>query len=158
MGFTQTEEGIVYYAEDGTAVPVAEVPGLQAEVHGSRVLYYALPGNHYNLIDGSYAGEFKPDVTMQQADGSSTQSGAIVAVGPVASRLLSDRLAAIENPADRWLIALPVDIRGEGPEVRVGFDSFGLHGWSDTPRVVVTFPGSPPNTAMFALTHWSAAT
>jgi hypothetical protein len=143
-GFAQTSEGIVYYTTDGTAVPVRAVPGLRAQLVGGRVFYTALASNRYGLVNGSYAGEFKPNVTMQQADGSSAQTGGVVLAGPVASRLISDRLAAIQDPADRWVVALPIDIRSASQTVDVTFDEFGLHGLSDTPRVVVRFVGSLP--------------
>jgi hypothetical protein len=85
-----------------------------------------------------------PNVTMQQADGSSAQTGGIVLVGPVANRLIADKIASYSVQADRWTVALPVDIRGAGKSVDVTFDQFGLHGWSDTPRVMVTFSGQLP--------------
>jgi hypothetical protein len=143
-GFVQTADGLVYYAEDGTAVPVQAVPGLAAELRGGKALYFALPANRYGLAEGAYGGEFQPNVTTQQADGSSAQTGGIVVVGPVASRLIADRLAGIKTGRDRWIVALPVDIRSEPQLVEVSFDTFGLHGWSDTPRVTVEFSGSLP--------------
>ncbi len=39
---------------------------------------------------------------------------------------------------------MPVDIRGATGSVGVVFDQFGLHGWSDTPRVTVRFSGQLP--------------
>jgi hypothetical protein len=146
LGFVETEGGYAYYAEDGTVVAVQQVPGLRIELKGGKAQYVALAGNRYNLVSGSYAGEFKPNVTLEQADGSSTQSGGIVAVGPVAARLISDRLASIKNPADRWVIALPVDIRSQANDVNVTFDGFGLRGWSETPRVLVRYSGPLPVT------------
>ena len=65
-------------------------------------------------------------------------------VGAVAGRLIGDALAAAATPADRWIVALPVDIRGDTKPIDVGFDPFGLHGLSDTPRVVVRFSGELP--------------
>ena len=64
--------------------------------------------------------------------------------GLAVTRLLSDRLATIQNDADRWMVALPVDIRTSKQQVRVTFDRFGLSGWSNTPRVVVSFVGPLP--------------
>jgi hypothetical protein len=140
----QTESGLAFRAEDGSLIPVAEVPGLRVELRGGKAVYVALASNRYRLVTGSYAGEFKPNVTMQQADGSSTQSGGIVVVGPVAARLIADRLAGIETPADRWVVTLPIDIRTATKPVDVTFDDFGMHGWTDTPRVVVRYSGSLP--------------
>lgn len=143
-GFVQTADGLVYYSEDGTAIPVQPVTGLRVELRSGKAQYFAIASNRYGLVSGSYAGEFKPNVTMQQADGSSAQTGGVVVVGPVASRLIADRLAAIKTPADKWVVALPVDIRSATHSVDVAFDRFGLHGWSDTPRVTVKYSGSLP--------------
>jgi hypothetical protein len=135
----------VYRAEDGTVVPVPPVPGLQVKLQSGRAIYFALPSNRYGLKADSYAGEFMPLVTMGQPDGSSAQTGGIVLAGLVVSRLVTDRLAADQPDADRWVVALPVDIRkAAGTEVTVEFDKFGLAGWSNTPRVVVRFAGSLP--------------
>ncbi len=137
-------ESILYYMADGTAVPVEPVPGLRAALVEGHALYYAVSPNPYGLRAGAFAGEFMPNVTMGQADGSSAQTGGIVLVGAVASRLIADTLAATAVPSERWVVALPVDIRGAAKTVDVGFDPFGLHGWSDTPRVVVRFSGQLP--------------
>jgi hypothetical protein len=143
-GFVAKGSSIVYYTADGTSVPMEPVPGLWTTLVEGRALYYALSPNPYGLRANSYAGEFMPNVTMQQADGSSAQTGGIVLIGAVANRLIADRLASISVPSDRWVVALPVDIRGSAKAVDVSFDNFGLHGWSDTPRVVVHFSGPLP--------------
>jgi hypothetical protein len=147
-GFGESNGLLVYYTSDGTLVPVQVVPGLRAELRAGRARYYALAGNRYGLAAGAYAGEFKPNVTMQQADGSTAQTGGIVLVGAVVSRLIADDLATIDGPADRWVAALPVDITNEAvsDEVSVTFDDFGLHGLTDTPRVAIHFAGSLPVT------------
>jgi hypothetical protein len=147
-GFGESNGLLVYYTSDGTMVPVQVVPGLRAELRTGRAKYYALAGNRYGLAVGAYAGEFKPNVTMQQADGSTAQTGGVVLVGAVANRLISDDLVAIDGPADRWVAALPVDITNETvtDEVSVTFDDFGLHGLTDTPRVAIHFAGSLPVT------------
>jgi hypothetical protein len=143
-GFAMRGESLVYYAADGTVVPVQPIAGLRAALVEGRALYYALASNRYGLKAGSYAGEFDPNVTMQQADGSSAQTGGIVLVGPAVKGLIADKLASISAPAQRWIVALPVDIRAATKTVDVGFDQYGLHGWSDTPRVVVRFSGQLP--------------
>jgi hypothetical protein len=127
---------------------VQVVPGLQAELRAGKAKYYALAGNRYGLAAGSYAGEFKPNVDIQQADGSSSQTGGVALVGAVTSRLIADDLAAQSDPSARWIVALPVDITSAAvtDEVSVTFDDFGLHGWSDTPRVAIKFAGSLPLT------------
>jgi hypothetical protein len=132
---------IVYVTADGTVVPMPAISGLAMELVDDRALYYAVKTNPYGLRNGDYAGEFVPTVTMQQADTSSAQTGGVALVGPVVSRLIANRLADIAKPAERWIVALPVDIRGATKFVDVSFDAFGLHGWSDTPRVVVHFSG-----------------
>lgn len=145
-GFADSNGLLAYYASDGTIVPVQIVPGLRAELRTGRAKYYAVAGNRYGLAAGSYAGEFKPNVSLQQANGSSAQTGGVVLVGAVTSKLIADQLALASLPSDRWVVALPVDITAEAitDEVSVTFDDFGLHGWSDTPRVAVHFAGSLP--------------
>jgi hypothetical protein len=124
---------------------VVAVAGLEVQIQSGRAIYYALAGNKYGLKTGSYAGEFLPLVTMGQADGSSAQTGGIVLAGPVVSRLLSDALAHISGDADKWLVALPVDIRSaRGASVDVTFNEFGLAGIANTPRILVNFSGSLP--------------
>lgn len=140
-GFIVRAGSVVYLAADGTVVPVELVPGLRTAIVDGRAFYYAQPSNPYGLRFGAYAGEFLPNVTMQQADGSSAQTGGMALVGAVAARLIADRLAATSVATERWVVALPVDITGSVKTVEVTFDVFGLHGWSDTPRVEVHFSG-----------------
>jgi hypothetical protein len=144
-GFAQQGEGFVYRAVDGTTIPVPLVPGLEVRIQTGKAIYYALASNKLGLKGGSYAGQFMPLVSMGQADGSSAETGGIVLAGPAVARLISDRLASIASQADRWSVALPVDIRSSGNSiVDVSFDQFGLAGWSNTSRVVVQFGGSLP--------------
>jgi hypothetical protein len=143
-GFVATDTGFAYYADDGSVVPVKVVPGLDVSIQAGRAIYYAQAANKLGLKAGSYAGEFMPMVSMARADGSSAVTGGIVLAGPAVSRLISDRLASIETDSDRWIVALPVDIRSSKLPVEVTFDRFGLAGWSNTPRVVVRFGGLLP--------------
>ena len=144
-GFVQTDAGFDYYADDGSVVPVSLIPGLGVRIQSGRAIYYALAANKLGLKAGSYAGEFMPMVSMAQADGSSAVTGGIVLAGLAVNRLISDRLASIETDSDRWIVALPVDIRSSSKSpVEVTFDRFGLAGWSNTPRVIVRFSGSLP--------------
>ena len=143
-GFVVDGNSIVYYESDGTTVPVQTLAGLRTTLAAGQVTYTALAGNRYGLRTGAYAGEFMPTVATQQADGSSALTGGMVLVGPVVARLIGDALAAIPTPADRWIVALPVDIRGTTKPVDVSFDAFGLHGVADTPRVLIRFTGSLP--------------
>jgi len=144
VGFAQQGGSLVYHAADGTLIPAPAVPGCEVRLVQGRAIYYALAGNRYSLLTGSYAGEFKPLVTMGQPDGSSAETGGVVLTGLVVSRMISDELASIQADADKWIVALPVDIRTATTAVSVSFDQFGLAGWSNTPRVLVTFPGSLP--------------
>jgi len=144
-GFVPTDTGFDYYADDGSVVPVKPVPGLEVRLQTGRAIYYALASNKLGLAADSYAGEFMPMVSMGQTNGSSAQTGGIVLAGPAVAHLISDKLASIEADSDRWIVALPVDIRTSGKSpVGVTFDRFGLAGWSNTPRVVVSFSGSLP--------------
>lgn len=143
-GFIQIGDALDWYGDDGTVVPVANVPGLTVRIESGRAIYYALAGNPYGLAIGSYAGEFMPGVTMGQIDGSNAQAGGIVLTGPVVNRLILDALAAITDDSSRWIVALPVDIRDEKTTpVSVSFDSYGL-GSLSAPRVLVRFDGSLP--------------
>lgn len=137
--------GFVYHAADGSTVPVQPIPGLEVRIVNGRAIYYALASNLYGLETGSYAGEFRPLVTVGQADGSSAETGGIVLAGPVVAKLTTDKLDSLPSGVNRWVVALPVDIRDAGTSViDVSFDRFGLVGSSNTPRVVVRYPGSMP--------------
>ena len=168
-GFRSEGPQIVYVTSDGTPVPMPAVKGLTAKLVDGHALYYAPAHNRYGMRTNAVAGEFVPQVSIEQADGSSAQTGGVVLAGPVVTQLIADRLASIEDQADRWTVALPVDIRGTTHAIDVSFDDFGFHGWSDTPRVVVKFSGQMkvteiiPNNAGFhvlveslGLTTWQA--
>jgi hypothetical protein len=144
-GFAQLGDGFVYYAPDGTTVPVAPVIGMEVRIESGKAHYYALASNKYGLAPDSYAGDFMPLVTMGQADGSSAETGGLVLAGPVVAKMVLDQLAAIKSDSDKWIVALPVDIRASFTSpVDVSFDQYGLAGWSNTARVVVRFSGSLP--------------
>jgi hypothetical protein len=144
VGFAVQNNTLTYYAADGTVIPVAPVPGIEVRLEQGKAIYYALASNKYGLKTGSYAGEFKPFVTMSQADGSNAETGGLVMVGPVVAKMITDKLASIKTPQDKWIVALPVDIRATTSIVSVTFDQFGLSGWSNTPRVQVSYPGTQP--------------
>jgi hypothetical protein len=143
-GFLTTSSGLAWHGADGTIVPVPEVPGLTVALRNGRAIYYAMSPNRYGLKVGSYAGEFMPQVTTGREDGSAAQTGGLVLAAPVVVRLTNDALAAATSDADRWIVALPLDIRGSSAPVSVQFDRYGLAGWSNTPRVVVRFSGTLP--------------
>lgn len=145
VGFVWQGKDLVYDTSDGTVIPVTPVTGLQLEVQNGKAIYYALSSNRYGLATGAFAGEFIPAVATGQVDGSSAQTGGMVLVGAVVSRLISDDLASIKSTSDRWVVALPVDIRqATGSIVQVSFDQFGQIGSSNAPRVYVRFGGSLP--------------
>jgi hypothetical protein len=145
VGFVWQGKDLVYGTADGTEIPVTQVADLQLEVQNGKAIYYALSSNHYGLATGTYAGEFIPSVATGQVDGSSAQTGGMVLVGAVVSSLISNDLASIKSPGDRWVVALPVDIRqATGSTVQVSFDQFGQIGSSNAPRVYVRFGGSLP--------------
>ena len=144
VGFGPFEKGFAYFADDGSITPVQPVPDLEVRIQTGKAVYYALAANRYLLKAGSYAGEFIPQVTIGQADGSSAQTGGVVLAGPVVAKMISDRLAAAASDSDRWVVALPVDIRTLKTGVDVSFDQFGLSALSNTPRVVVRFQGTLP--------------
>jgi hypothetical protein len=142
-GFVATDEAVSYFADDGTVVPVPPVAGLEIKIQNGRAQYSALASNKYGLKVGTYAGEFIPWVVMGQKDGSAAETGGLVLIGAVVRGLINSQLEASED-AVKWIVALPVDIRGSKSGVAVRFDQYGLAGWSSTPRVVVTFDGSLP--------------
>jgi hypothetical protein len=145
VGFVQRGAELIYAAADGSVVPVPPMNGLRIEVKGGKANYYALSSNAYGLATGAYAGEFMPLVATGQVDGSSAETGGVVLVGRVVSKLISDELASIKAPGDRWIVALPIDIRSSpAAMVQVSFDQFGLAGWTGSPRVYVGFGGSLP--------------
>lgn len=144
-GFVVEDNSVFYVAADGSSYPVPDLPGLQIQIQSGRASYYAVAGNKYGLKVGSYAGEFMPLVTMGQPDGSSAETGGLVLAGPVVSHLIGDALASIDGLADKWIVALPVDIRSaRSAGVDVTFDAFGLGAIENTPRVVVSFSGTLP--------------
>jgi len=91
--------------------PVIPVTGLEVRIESGKAHYYALASNKYGLAPDSYVGDFMPLVSMGQADGSSAETGGIVLAGPVVKTLIDDKLASIATDPDRWIVALPIDIR-----------------------------------------------
>jgi len=145
--FVKTSNGLIWRGSDGTIVPVPDVAGLTVSIQSGRAIYYTSTPNRYGLRAGLYAGEFMPMVTMGRDDGSSAQTGGLALTGPVVTRLINDAIAAATSDADRWIVALPVDIRqAAGSNVSVQFDRYGLSGWQNTPRVVIRFTGTLPVT------------
>ncbi|MHB1356212.1 MAG: hypothetical protein ACYCZF_09585 [Anaerolineae bacterium] len=96
-----------------------EIEGLVGRMDGDILKYYAEAGNKYGLEADAYAGEFRPNVLI-----SGERTGGLVLTASVAETILREELAKIENPDDRWLIPLPVDIRdlNKDSEVKIGFE------------------------------------
>jgi hypothetical protein len=143
QGYVLMGNALVYVTSDGTEVPVPVIDGLEAALQAGKAVYQAAPSNTYGLAAGSYAGEFRPDVTAAREDGSTAQTGGIVLTGRVVTKMIADRLAAIKA-GPRWIVALPVDIRSSASAVAVSYDRFGQVGLAATPRVEVSFTGSLP--------------
>jgi len=141
-GFAKVGENLVYFADDGAVIPVPSVEDLQVVIQKGKAVYQAVASNRYGLKAGAYAGQFVPIVATGQADGSSAETGGVVLVGPVVSGLISDELATIKSGSNRWIVALPVDIRTTAAPVQVSFDDFGTVGSGNAPRVQVRFSGS----------------
>lgn len=118
-GFEQKEGGIVYLTEKGETIAVPAVTGLTASLENNSVLYKDSVGVE--------KGMFKPNVFMEQADGSEKQTGGLVLKPDVALRILNEQLAAIPTQRDRWLIPLPSDISDIDSKVALQFGSF-THG------------------------------
>ena len=148
IGFAKVGALLVYIAEDGTVIPVPSVDGLEVVVQKSKAVYQAVyqavASNPYGMKAGAYAGQFVPLVATGQQDGSSAETGGVVLVGPVVSRLISDQLASTKSANSRWIVVLPVDIRASTAAVQVSFDDFGTVSSGSAPRVQVRFSGSLP--------------
>ena len=144
IGFATVGTLLVYIADDGTVIPVPSVDGLQVVVQKGKAVYQAVASNRYGMKAGAYAGQFVPLVATGQQDGSSAETGGVVLVAPVVSRLISDQLASAKSANSRWIVALPVDIRASVAAVQVSFDDFGTVGSGNAPRVQVRFSGSLP--------------
>jgi hypothetical protein len=143
-GFSTAGELLVYTAEDGTVIPVPLVDGLQVTIQKGKAVYQAIAKNPYGLSSGAYAGQFVPTVATGQIDGSSAETGGVVLVGAVVSKLISNELASIKTDSARWVVALPVDIRTTANPVQVAFDDFGTVGSGSAPRVQIRFSGPLP--------------
>jgi hypothetical protein len=143
-GFVKLATSLVYFAEDGTVIPVPSVAGLQVGVQKGKAIYQAAAVNPFGLKAGAYAGQFVPLVAAGQADGANAETGGLVLVGGVVSGLIADDLAQVKPDAGRWIVALPVDIRSATGTVQVSFDQFGQVGAGNTPRVQIRFSGALP--------------
>ena len=140
VGYSTGADGsLTYTTTTGAALKVPVIPGLVAGLADGKVTYTALASNPYGLKMGAYAGQFAPDVTVGSAP-----TGGVVLEGAVVAKLITDRLAAIPAQKDKWVIPLPVDIRGTKSTVAVTTDNGGFPDWKPTPRVLVSFAGSAP--------------
>jgi hypothetical protein len=144
IGFVVVGTTTLYYAADGTVIPVPAVDGLTIRINAGKAEYRAVQSNPYGLGAGAYAGEFRPLVSAGQIDGSSAQTGGLVLVPGVVARLISDQLASVKPDVPRWVVALPVDIRTSAGSVAISYDRFGQIGSSNAPRVEIRYTGSLP--------------
>jgi len=143
-GFAQVGDALVYFADDGSIVPVPKIDGLDVKVQKGQAVYTANATNPFGLRSGAYAGQFVPAVSTGQADGSNAVTGGVVLVGTVVAALISDELATSKSDGNLWIVALPVDIRSTTAAVQVSFDDFGSLGTGNAPRVQVRFSGTLP--------------
>lgn len=110
LGYHQGKDGTLTYAtEKGEVLNVPQIEGLKAELKTEnaqqKVVYTALEQNPYGMSAEQYAGEFKPNVNVEQK-----QTGGVVLKAPVVLKLIDDKLAIIPEQKDKWIITLPVDI------------------------------------------------
>ena len=112
---------------------VPPIPGLRQRVERvndkEKVMFYAETNNPYGLKEGDYAGEFKPDLTINSYVGTcdvygrsySSQyreesniktTGVLVLVPEVVKYQIEQQLAQIPEGQPRLLFPLPIDPRG----------------------------------------------
>jgi hypothetical protein len=80
-------------------IAVAQIPGLKAELKDGKAIYVD--------AKGVYAGEFKPNLDMQQADGTERQTGVAVLIGDIVSTMTKKA-----HDAGGFELAIPIDLRG----------------------------------------------
>ncbi|MEM2941791.1 MAG: hypothetical protein QW304_09635 [Thermoproteota archaeon] len=167
VGIEQGANGaFVYRTETGEVLTIPAMAGLEQVVEADengveRVVYRAQEGNPYGLQPGEYAGEFYPNVTLENKTtrGEERQTGGLVLVPSVVLDILNTQLEQIPNQRDRWLIPLPIDPR-QVSEVNIIIKD---HVFSDVPMVtalVINFSGETsfvnilPKTDIVYLQHF----
>lgn len=106
---TNPDGSISYRTETGAELNVPTIDGLSVKLEdtkdGQKVVYSANADNPYGLSPEAYAGEFKPNVVVEE-----NQTGGVVLKPPVVLKLLNDKLATIPNQTDKWAFPLPLDV------------------------------------------------
>jgi hypothetical protein len=148
-GFVQAESGIVWNAGNGEQLAVPTIPGLTATLADGKAIYVANSGNPYGLKSQAYAGEFKPNLVLEQPEGTERQTGVAVLVGPVAGKLTREA-----HNSGQFRMAIPIDLRSQQGNVTV---SSGIGPNASIPRVAVEIlqeanivEGNPYNEGAFA--------
>jgi len=116
-----------------------EIEGLKVSYEEDKIVYRAEAENPYGLKEGDYAGEFVPDVVMKDKKGQERKTGGVVLTASAALTILNQQLSQIPEGRGRWLIPLPVDIRGVD-KVSIAFVRDELN----IPVVKVTYSGYAP--------------
>jgi len=103
-----------------------------------------LSSNPYGLRLAPTPANSWPNVAMQQADGSSAQTGGIVLVGPVASRLIANKVASYAVQADRLDRGSAGGHQGRRQVRKRHVRSVRPTGWLDTRGSLSSSPVSCP--------------
>lgn len=138
IGFKTTETGITFTTEKGEVLNVPQIEGLKASLQTAengqpKVIYTALEQNPYGISPEEYAGEYKPNVQVEQA-----QTGGVVLKAPVVLKLINDRLATTSEQKDKWIIPLPVDITNVQDPIIVGFTKKIINGGYEFPFISIS--------------------
>jgi len=129
---SQPDGSFVVITETGERLTVPQIPGLTQqveEVNGVKtVVFYAEKGNPYGLKEGAYAGEFKPDLSVNSYVGTCDEygrsyssqyreesniktTGVLVLAPNVVKYQIEQQLAQIPEGQPRLLFPLPIDPR-----------------------------------------------
>ena len=133
----------VYTTEKGEKITIAKIAGLRQDLLVSstgdlKVNYRAEKNNPYGLSEGDYGGEFCPGVFTGRPE---KQTGGLTLNAKVSLKILQDQLAKIPNQKDKWLIPLPVDIRGLQKVVLLYESGYGDY---QIPVIKILFSGEAP--------------
>lgn len=117
-GFSEQNGNITYITEKGEVLNVPQIAGLKAELQVGKVIYLAEKSNSYGLKENQYAGEYKPNVVVENK-----QTGGVVLKSPVVSKLVQEKLAAIPNQKDKWTVPVPVDVTSATSKIFLNFET-----------------------------------
>ncbi|MGA3056701.1 MAG: hypothetical protein ABSE70_01495 [Candidatus Limnocylindrales bacterium] len=117
-----------------------EITGLTASLAAGKVTYAALAGNTYKLNAGAYAGVFNPFVSVKKE-----QVGGVTLEPVVVSKLIADSLVSISAQTDKYMAALPLDVRTVTAATALNIDYVKGYGGA-IPIVLISFNGELPVT------------